>query len=80
MAKRFTTADAFVTQQEEEISIDNYQVPKGYKLKPLPRSQRLQILVTEAMRDDLKALAQRQDCSVNQIINVALTEYLKENL
>jgi len=82
MAKKFTTTadEFFTTPAPEETPIDEYQVPKGYRLKPLPRSARLQVLVTEALKDDLKAIAKREGISVNELINIALTEYTKNNI
>lgn len=82
MAKKFTTTadDFFTSAPNEEPQLDDYQVPKGYRLKPLPRSERLQILVTKALKDDLKAIATREGVSVNELINTALTEYTKNNI
>ena len=44
---------------------------------PETRSKRLQILVTPTMFDTLKALSNETGLSVNEIVNVALGEYLK---
>ena len=82
MAKKFTTTadDFFTSAPNEEPQLDDYQVPKGYRLMPLPRSERLQILVTKALKDDLKAIAMREGVSVNELINTALTEYTENNI
>lgn len=43
---------------------------------PETRSKRMQILVTPTMFDALKALSAETKLSVNEIVNVALGEYL----
>lgn len=80
MARKFTTSDSFFTADAEEVSVSDYQVPKGYTLKPLPKSERMQILVTKEMKENLKAIATRRNISYNAIVNEALTEYVKQNL
>lgn len=44
---------------------------------PETRSKRLQVLVTPTMFDALKSLSAETGLSVNEIVNVALGEYLK---
>ena len=43
---------------------------------PETRSKRMQILVTPTMFDTLKALSTETGLSVNEIVNVALSEYI----
>lgn len=43
---------------------------------PETRSKRVQLLLTPSMFDALKALSVETGLSVNEIINVALSEYL----
>ena len=45
---------------------------------PETRSKRLQVLITPSMFDVLKALSDETGLSVNEIVNVALAEYIKE--
>lgn len=45
---------------------------------PETRSKRLQVLITPSMFDALKALSAETGLSVNEIVNVALAEYIKE--
>lgn len=45
---------------------------------PEKRSRRMQILVTPTMFEALEALSKATHLSKNEIVNVALTEYLKE--
>lgn len=44
---------------------------------PETRSKRLQVLITPTMFDTLKSLSAETGLSVNEIVNVALGEYLK---
>ena len=44
---------------------------------PETRSKRMQILVTPSMFDALKAMSEVTGRSVNDLVNRALTEYLK---
>ena len=44
---------------------------------PETRSKRMQILVTPTMFDTLKAISEASRLSMNEIINIALAEYLK---
>ena len=46
---------------------------------PETRSKRMQMLVTPTMYNVLKALHDETGLSVNEIVNVALGEYLKGN-
>lgn len=43
---------------------------------PETRSKRLQVLITPTMFDTLKSLSAETGLSVNEIINVALSEYM----
>ena len=45
---------------------------------PETRSKRVQLLLTPSMFDALKALSAETGLSVNEIINIALGEYLKQ--
>lgn len=46
--------------------------------KPETRSKRMQILVTPTLYDAMKSLASDGNVSMNEVVNVALEEYLKE--
>lgn len=43
---------------------------------PETRSKRVQVLVTPTLFDTLKSLSAETGLSVNEIVNVALTEYV----
>lgn len=45
---------------------------------PETRSKRMQILVTPTMYDALKAISEATNISMNEIVNVALAEYLRD--
>lgn len=53
------------------------QLQKLRESAPETRSKRMQILVTPTMYDSLKVLADGMKVSMNEIVNVALAEYLK---
>lgn len=43
---------------------------------PETRSKRMQVLVTPTLFDTLKSLSAETGLSVNEIVNIALTEYV----
>lgn len=45
---------------------------------PESKSKRIQVLVTPTMFDSLKSLKEDTGLSVNEIINLALEEYMKK--
>lgn len=45
---------------------------------PETKSKRMQILVTPSMFDEIEAMSKETGLSKNQIVNVALGEYLKK--
>ena len=46
--------------------------------KPETRSQRMQILITPSIESKLEELAKETGLSKNEIVNVALEEYMKD--
>lgn len=81
MAKKFNAAEDFLTNTEpEEVSANSFTIPKGYTLKPLPKSERLQCLVTKDLKDSLKAISTRRGISVNALINLILEDYVSSNM
>ena len=57
------------------------KAPEGYHLNPLyieNKSKRLQLLVKPSTIEKLKAKAQRENRSVNDIVNTVLEEALRE--
>lgn len=80
MAKKFSAAEEFLSNpKKEEVDIDSYPVPKGYRLKPLPKNERMHCLVTTETRTALREIATRRGISVNKLINEIFEEYLKDN-
>lgn len=76
---KFSTADEFFTGKKEKTSVEDYAVPEGYQLKPLPMSERVNVLLTKRHKEQLKALAKRRDKSMNALINEIIIAYLEEN-
>ena len=57
------------------------KAPDGYHINPLyveNKSRRLQLLMKPSIVDKLKAKAQRENRSVNDIVNTILEEALRE--
>ena len=80
MANKFTTTpEEFLTKQAEEVSIESFQVPKGYRLKPLPKTERMHILVTTETRKAIKNIADRRGMSMNALLNEIIVEYVEAN-
>lgn len=80
MATKFTTTpEEFLTKQSEEVSVEDYKVPKGYRLKPLPKNERMHILVTSETRQAIKNIADRRGMSMNALLNEIIEEYVENN-
>lgn len=80
MANKFTTTpEEFLSKQAEEVSIESFQVPKGYRLKPLPKTERMHILVTTETRKAIKNIADRRGMSMNALLNEIIVEYVEAN-
>lgn len=56
------------------------EIPVGYTLKKESRTKRLQLLVTPSMMDGLKAIADKEGKSINQVANDALEEYVRKEV
>lgn len=66
--------------EEENTAINKKEIPDGYKLNPLyieKRSKRLQLLMQPSLYNELKTLADKEQCSVNDLIHRALEEFIK---
>lgn len=73
------TAPATVAEPERETA--QATAPEGYKVNPLyieTKSKRLQLLVQPSLVTKLKAKAQREGRSVNDIVHTILEEALRE--
>lgn len=72
-----------IVNQEVDISklkLKN-KPPKGFKVNPEfieVRSQRLQALIQPSIQKALKQVAKKEKTSVNDIVNQALIQFLKE--
>ena len=75
--------DLFITKQDEPVSVpvpvtdEGGSVPRGYRLVPDKRSERLQLLVSPSTKADLKELAQQEGVSVNDLVNRIMLEYIE---
>jgi hypothetical protein len=81
--KNFKTAALqFISTSEEEAEpkqeAEGAIIPAGYRLAPETKSARLQILLKPTIKARIKAEAERQKMSVNELINIILEEYTKE--
>lgn len=78
--KNFNTpAEAFFTKTEEKPaskSINDIEIPAGYKLVKEGKSARMQLLVTPTISSGLKSAAAVQGISLNELCNKIFEEYL----
>ena len=52
-------------------------VPYGYAIKPVAKTERVQLLIPKQMQKDVQKLAKMDKKSVNAEFNDAMVEYLK---
>lgn len=73
------TAELFISAAEEQEAPqqDSVSIPKGYKLVKENKSQRMQLLVRPAIKEALKAEAEAQGLSMNDLANNIFEEYLE---
>lgn len=57
---------------------DNFKIPKGYRLRPNPKSERIVILVTENDKNDIKLLASKEGISLNAFMNKLISECISK--
>ena len=76
-----TTAAAFISTAEPKpkpkTEPKGAEVPKGYKIVPETKSSRVQLLIPPTLKEDLKALADQEGTSLNEIANEALQQYVE---
>ena len=76
------TAELFISAAEEREAPQQMQdtgvtIPKGYKLVKENKSQRMQLLVRPALKDAIRAEAEAQGLSMNDLVNNIFEEYLE---
>lgn len=76
------TAVLFIIAAEEQEAPQQMQdtgetIPKGYKLVKENKSQRMQLLVRPTLKDAIKAEADAQGLSMNDLVNNIFEEYLE---
>ena len=52
-------------------------VPEGYKIVEESKTKRLQSLITPTTHTKLKRIAQRRGISVNEVVNMALKQFIE---
>ena len=93
MAKKDFKSDnpalAFITMSEEQETITSTdtsefpkKTPEGYKFNPLyieKKSKRVQLLMQPSIAESAKKLAQVEGLSMNELVSLALQEYIKNH-
>ena len=70
------------TPQQQPAQIgqaDGFNIPKGYRLAPEFKSERIQLLVTPETKAAIKQAAAAEGVSMNELINRILDEYIAAN-
>jgi hypothetical protein len=90
-AKRKNPADAFLSmaqepdspapaqQDQKDEKAADQTIPEGYRLVKETKSERMQLLVRPSIKKRLKAEAQAQGLSMNDLINNLLEEYIERS-
>ena len=65
-----------VKEGDPETTEEKYSAPEGYRLVKEPKSERIQLLVTQNTKKLLKQKANATCRSVNDLINEAIEKYL----
>lgn len=76
-----STAEEETEEREQTAEAVPAKAPEGYHINPLyieNKSKRLQLLVKPSTVEKLRAKAQREGRSVNDIVNTILEEALRE--
>lgn len=69
------------TKPESRTAPKPSKAPEGYKLNPMyieTKSKRIQVLIQPSLHDKLKAKAQSEGTSVNDLIHTILAEAMRE--
>lgn len=79
--KDFTTpTEAFISVPEEApAEMETFKIPAGYRLVREGKSKRMQLLVTPTTASELRAVADREGLSLNELCNRIFETYLKGN-
>ena len=80
-AMQFISKPVEVVQEEPKtIALAQPEAPVGYKPNPLyveKRSRRVQLLLQPSLHDRVKAKAERNGCSINDLIHSILEDATK---
>ena len=78
--KQKEAAAAEGAQQVKELGGGRYETADGVLLKLAEtKSKRMQILMYPSLHANVKKLADAQGISVNDLVNIALQEYVKQH-
>lgn len=89
--KKNNPALSFITSAQEEVEapaqetapqIKETSKPEGYKLNPEyieTKSKRVQLLLQPSVVESMKDLARKKGLSLNEAVNEAIKDYLKNN-
>jgi predicted DNA binding CopG/RHH family protein len=66
-------------QEAQQQAQEDMAIPKGYRLARESKSERLQMLVRPELKEAIKAEAEAQGLSMNELVNNILEEYLAES-
>ena len=76
------TAELFISAAEEQEAPQQMQdtganIPKGYKLVKENKSERMQLLIRPTLKEAIKAEAEAQGLSMNDLVNNIFEEHLE---
>jgi len=76
-------AELFLNAEDQQRPawdpVEGFQVPEGYKLVPVNKTERLQLLVRPAVKSGIKEAAREMGVSMNDLANGILERWLREN-
>lgn len=66
------------TQETQQTTVDNFVVPKGYRLLRESKNEHLQLLLRHTTKEGLKKAAAAKGTSVNALANKLFEEFLEK--
>lgn len=59
-------------------ALDKIRIPFGYTLVPERKTERLNLLLGPTLKEELKKTADKEEVSVNELVNNILLDYFEE--
>ena len=59
-------------------TLDKIRIPFGYTLVPERKTERLNLLLGPTLKEELKKTADKEEVSVNELVNNILLDYFEE--